>query len=81
VCAHLKKPESAEPRLRCRLLRLLSGGEMDCERLQYVVLDLAADGKQRTLLDMKEVREDVMKLHTQLFSPLLHSGQLKIAFL
>ena len=54
---------------------------MDCERLQYVVLDLAADAKQRTLLDMREVREDVMKLHTQLFSPLLNSGQLKIAFL
>ena len=65
----------------CRLLRLLSGGEMSHERLQYVVLDLAADAKQRSLLDMKEVREDVVNLHTQLFSPLLNAGTLKIALM
>ena len=54
---------------------------MSHERLQYVVLDLAADAKQRTLLDMKEVREDVVNLHTQLFSPLLNAGTLKIALM
>lgn len=64
-----------------RLLRLLSGGELEGKRLQYMVMDLASDTKQRTLLDMKEVREDVMKLHTQILSPLLSSAQLKIAFI
>jgi len=64
-----------------RLLRMLSSGEMESARLQYVVLDLSPDAKQRTLLDMKEVREDVVKLHTQLLAPLLNSAQLKIAFM
>ena len=64
-----------------RLLRLLSGGEMDSRRLQMLIVDLAPDTKQRTLMDMKEVREDVIKLHTQLLAPLLASEQLKIAFM
>jgi hypothetical protein len=38
-------------------------------------------GRQRTLLDMKEVREDLMKLHTQILSPLLNSAQMKIVFM
>lgn len=64
-----------------RLLRLLSGGEMECQQLQLLILDLAPDAKQRTLLDMKEVREDVVNLHTQLMAPLLASGQLRIGFM
>jgi len=54
---------------------------MDCRRLQMLIVDLAPDAKQRTLMDMKEVREDVIKLHTQLLAPLLASEQLKIAFM
>lgn len=64
-----------------RLLRLLSGGEMESERLELVVLDLAPDEKMRTLLDMKEVREDVVKLHTTLLAPHLRSHQLKIVLM
>lgn len=54
---------------------------MDSKRLQVLVIDLAPDAKQRSLMDMKEVREDVIKLHTQLLAPLLASSQLKIAFM
>eukprot|EP00873_Tetraselmis_striata_P008079 jgi/Tetstr1/428343/TSEL_018378.t1 len=61
-----------------RLLKLLEMGALSLERLALVVLDVQADMKRMTVLDLRETRLDFSRLFAQALLPRLASGATKL---
>jgi hypothetical protein len=51
--------------------KLFEFGEVSEERLRLCIMDVSPDEKMRTLLEMKETREDLFGLHLLTLVPLL----------
>lgn len=61
-----------------RLAKLAEGGALQLGRLRYVVVDVGLDVKQRTLLDMPEVRADWWALWEQHVKALVVKGRTRL---
>lgn len=61
-----------------RVLKLIDSGALKLDKLKYVLLDVQLDAKQRTILDIHEVRADWWMLYNKYLKQLVLDGGLKI---
>jgi len=80
----LESPKAAQSRIIVgtagRLSKLFQAGSLLPDRISLFVVDMNPDSKGRTLLDIKECKNDVMSLLFTLLLPRLLDESLKIAF-
>lgn len=73
--AHAVSVASGTPH---RLAALAGAGALSTARLQWVVVDVGMDVKQRTLLDQPETARDFWALYEKVFKSLMEARQLKL---
>ena len=73
--AHAVSVASGTPH---RLAALAEAGALSTDRLQWVVVDVGLDVKQRTLLDQPETARDFWALYDSVLQRLMEAGQVKL---